>query len=186
MLNFINFLNSKICSVALLNLSPTCFIYLMMASAIQNSVQTPFTFIFDSEVSFTWNIMQVSFTRNSKHMLGFYLPGILVCQAGCVLEALDNYLGDRGLMMPLDLGAKGRLENDISFTPRYSKLLIKVISYKTVVSQGGFWQTPNSKLHALWWTRSLLLFIFIDNFSHIFKYHLKTLEHERILWSGKV
>ena len=36
------------------------------------------------------------------------IPGILVCQAGCILEVLDNYLAERGLMMPLDLGAKGR------------------------------------------------------------------------------
>jgi hypothetical protein len=30
-----------------------------------------------------------------------------VCQAGCILENLDSYLSERGLMMPLDLGAKG-------------------------------------------------------------------------------
>lgn len=35
-------------------------------------------------------------------------PGVLVCQAGCVLEALSNELEQKGLMMPLDLGAKGR------------------------------------------------------------------------------
>ena len=40
-------------------------------------------------------------------MMIFILPGILVCQAGCVLEQLDNYVGDHQLMMPLDLGAKG-------------------------------------------------------------------------------
>ena len=34
--------------------------------------------------------------------------GVLVCQSGCVLETLDNMLADEGLMMPLDLGAKGR------------------------------------------------------------------------------
>jgi FAD/FMN-containing dehydrogenase len=33
--------------------------------------------------------------------------GVLVCQAGCILENLDSYLSERGLMMPLDLGAKG-------------------------------------------------------------------------------
>ncbi|KRT80424.1 hypothetical protein AMK59_7652, partial [Oryctes borbonicus] len=33
--------------------------------------------------------------------------GVLVCEAGCVLENLENYLADNGLMMPLDLGAKG-------------------------------------------------------------------------------
>ncbi|XP_053316724.1 D-2-hydroxyglutarate dehydrogenase, mitochondrial isoform X2 [Spea bombifrons] len=35
------------------------------------------------------------------------ISGALVCQAGCVLEALDKYLERRGYTMPLDLGAKG-------------------------------------------------------------------------------
>jgi (R)-2-hydroxyglutarate---pyruvate transhydrogenase len=35
------------------------------------------------------------------------VSGILSCQAGCVLEQLDNYAAERGFMMPLDLGAKG-------------------------------------------------------------------------------
>lgn len=35
------------------------------------------------------------------------ISGIVSCQAGCVLEKLDNYLMDKGFMMPLDLGAKG-------------------------------------------------------------------------------
>lgn len=33
--------------------------------------------------------------------------GVLVCQAGCVLETLENYLNEKNLIMPLDLGAKG-------------------------------------------------------------------------------
>ncbi|KAF5277755.1 hypothetical protein FQR65_LT03735 [Abscondita terminalis] len=35
------------------------------------------------------------------------ISGVLVCEAGCVLEALDDTLAEKGLMMPLDLGAKG-------------------------------------------------------------------------------
>ncbi len=35
------------------------------------------------------------------------VSGILVCQAGCILEKLDQSLADKGFMMPLDLGAKG-------------------------------------------------------------------------------
>ncbi|KAJ1788361.1 D-lactate ferricytochrome c oxidoreductase, partial [Coemansia sp. RSA 2399] len=35
------------------------------------------------------------------------VSGIVVCDAGCVLEELDRYVGERGHMMPLDLGAKG-------------------------------------------------------------------------------
>ncbi|GFR44054.1 hypothetical protein Agub_g5214 [Astrephomene gubernaculifera] len=35
------------------------------------------------------------------------VSGTLVAQAGCVLQALDEAVGQRGYMMPLDLGAKG-------------------------------------------------------------------------------
>ncbi|KAE8267425.1 hypothetical protein A4X09_0g4925 [Tilletia walkeri] len=35
------------------------------------------------------------------------VAGTLVCDAGCVLEVLDNFVGEKGYMMPLDLGAKG-------------------------------------------------------------------------------
>ncbi|XP_065351405.1 D-2-hydroxyglutarate dehydrogenase, mitochondrial isoform X1 [Cloeon dipterum] len=33
--------------------------------------------------------------------------GVIVCEAGCILEELDNVLREKDLMMPLDLGAKG-------------------------------------------------------------------------------
>ncbi|XP_046397829.1 D-2-hydroxyglutarate dehydrogenase, mitochondrial [Ischnura elegans] len=33
--------------------------------------------------------------------------GVLVCQAGCILENLEAKVAEQGLMMPLDLGAKG-------------------------------------------------------------------------------
>ena len=35
------------------------------------------------------------------------LQGVVVAESGCVLEALDEYAGERGFCMPLDLGAKG-------------------------------------------------------------------------------
>ncbi|XP_039749295.1 D-2-hydroxyglutarate dehydrogenase, mitochondrial [Pararge aegeria] len=35
------------------------------------------------------------------------ISGALVCESGCVLENLDNYVRDHNLIMPLDLGAKG-------------------------------------------------------------------------------
>ncbi|CAH0383943.1 unnamed protein product [Bemisia tabaci] len=35
------------------------------------------------------------------------ITGVLICQAGCVLENLDSALNEKGLTMPLDLGAKG-------------------------------------------------------------------------------
>lgn len=33
--------------------------------------------------------------------------GILTCEAGCILESLQDYSKELGYMMPLDLGAKG-------------------------------------------------------------------------------
>lgn len=36
-----------------------------------------------------------------------FITGALVCQAGCILESLNQYLGEQGYTMPLDLGAKG-------------------------------------------------------------------------------
>ncbi|XP_046343610.2 D-2-hydroxyglutarate dehydrogenase, mitochondrial-like [Haliotis rufescens] len=35
------------------------------------------------------------------------VSGVVVCQSGCVLETLDNYVADYDLVVPLDLGAKG-------------------------------------------------------------------------------
>lgn len=41
-------------------------------------------------------------------ILGFDpVGGTLTCQAGCILEELDNYVARKGYMVPLDLGAKG-------------------------------------------------------------------------------
>lgn len=35
-------------------------------------------------------------------------PGALVADAGCILEALTEYIAPHNHIMPLDLGAKGR------------------------------------------------------------------------------
>ncbi|KAG0343673.1 hypothetical protein BG004_005101 [Podila humilis] len=47
-------------------------------------------------------------TANMNSVRSFdNVSGALVCDAGCILEVLDNYLAERGYIMPLDLGAKG-------------------------------------------------------------------------------
>jgi len=47
-------------------------------------------------------------TNNLNKIRDFdHISGTLVCDAGCILEVLDNYLAERGYMVPLDLGAKG-------------------------------------------------------------------------------
>ncbi|KAG6580303.1 D-2-hydroxyglutarate dehydrogenase, mitochondrial precursor [Phytophthora cinnamomi] len=47
-------------------------------------------------------------TSSMSNVISFdEVSGILVCEAGCILENLDNYVAKHGYMMPLDLGAKG-------------------------------------------------------------------------------
>ncbi|KAF9581449.1 D-lactate ferricytochrome c oxidoreductase [Lunasporangiospora selenospora] len=47
-------------------------------------------------------------TANMSNIRSFDpISGALVCDAGCILEVLDNYLAEQGYIMPLDLGAKG-------------------------------------------------------------------------------
>lgn len=46
--------------------------------------------------------------RKMNRVIAFdAVSGVLVCEAGCILEQLDNYLAPHGFAMPLDLGAKG-------------------------------------------------------------------------------
>lgn len=49
----------------------------------------------------------ISMSLMNKIMEINEISGTICCQAGCVLERLDGELGKVGLMMPLDLGAKG-------------------------------------------------------------------------------
>ena len=49
----------------------------------------------------------VSTSRMNKILDFDEVSGILVCEAGCVLQDLDNFLAERGHMVPLDLGSKG-------------------------------------------------------------------------------
>ncbi|CAB3243791.1 unnamed protein product [Arctia plantaginis] len=49
----------------------------------------------------------LSFALMNKIISLDSVSGSMVCEAGCILENLDNYVRERGLIMPLDLGAKG-------------------------------------------------------------------------------
>ncbi|XP_076035373.1 D-2-hydroxyglutaric acid dehydrogenase [Oratosquilla oratoria] len=72
------------------------------------------------------------------------LSGVMVCQSGCVLETLDNYLSENGLMMPLDLGAKGscHIGGNVSTNAgglrllRYGSLHGSVLGLEAVLASG--------------------------------------------------
>lgn len=47
-------------------------------------------------------------TKKMNNIISFdESQGILKCEAGCILETLQEYAKDLGYMVPLDLGAKG-------------------------------------------------------------------------------
>lgn len=70
--------------------------------------------------------------------------GTLVCDAGCVLQTLDDYLAERGFMMPLDLGAKGscHIGGNVSTNAgglrflRYGSLHGSVLGLEVVLANG--------------------------------------------------
>ncbi|KAB7507624.1 D-2-hydroxyglutarate dehydrogenase, mitochondrial, partial [Armadillidium nasatum] len=70
--------------------------------------------------------------------------GVVTCQAGCVLEQLDQHVAKYGLMMPLDLGAKGscHIGGNVSTNAgglrlvRYGSLLGSVLGVEAVLASG--------------------------------------------------
>jgi len=70
--------------------------------------------------------------------------GVAVCQAGVVLETLDSALADQGMMVPLDLGAKGscHIGGNVSTNAgglrllRYGSLHGSVLGVEAVLASG--------------------------------------------------
>lgn len=84
-------------------------------------------------------------TSSMNSVLSFdEVSGILVCEAGCVLENLDNYVAKFGYMMPLDLGAKGtcQIGGNVSANAgglrllRYGSLHGTVLGVEAVLADG--------------------------------------------------
>ncbi|CAI9110854.1 OLC1v1010944C1 [Oldenlandia corymbosa var. corymbosa] len=70
--------------------------------------------------------------------------GVLVCEAGCILENLISFLDTRGFIMPLDLGAKGscQIGGNVSTNAgglrllRYGSLHGTVLGLEAVLANG--------------------------------------------------
>lgn len=70
--------------------------------------------------------------------------GLLVCQSGCVLEKLDEKVYEKGMCMPLDLGAKGscQIGGNLSTNAgglrqlRYGNLHGSVLGLEAVTAEG--------------------------------------------------
>ncbi|KAL7990809.1 hypothetical protein Chor_014239 [Crotalus horridus] len=74
-----------------------------------------------------------------------HISGILICQAGCILENLNQYLESKGFVMPLDLGAKGscHIGGNVATNAgglrllRYGSLRGTVLGLKVVLADGS-------------------------------------------------
>jgi len=75
------------------------------------------------------------------------VSGILVADAGMVLETADGYLADQGFIFPLDLGAKGSCHvggvvatnaGGLRFL-RYGSLHGSVLGLEVVLPDGTIW-----------------------------------------------
>ncbi|XP_030523707.1 D-2-hydroxyglutarate dehydrogenase, mitochondrial isoform X2 [Rhodamnia argentea] len=72
------------------------------------------------------------------------VSGILVSEAGCILESLVNFLDNKGFIMPLDLGAKGscQIGGNVSTNAgglrllRYGSLHANVLGLEAVLANG--------------------------------------------------
>ncbi|XP_059640706.1 D-2-hydroxyglutarate dehydrogenase, mitochondrial isoform X2 [Cornus florida] len=72
------------------------------------------------------------------------VSGVLVCEAGCILENLVSFLDNQGFIMPLDLGAKGscQIGGNVSTNAgglrlvRYGSLHGNVLGIEAVLANG--------------------------------------------------
>ncbi|XP_050228813.1 D-2-hydroxyglutarate dehydrogenase, mitochondrial [Mercurialis annua] len=73
------------------------------------------------------------------------VSGVLVCEAGCILENLISFLDNQGFIMPLDLGAKGscQIGGNVSTNAgglrlvRYGSLHGNILGLEAVLADGS-------------------------------------------------
>ncbi|CAI8588640.1 unnamed protein product [Vicia faba] len=86
----------------------------------------------------------VSLSSMNKIISFDKVSGILVCEAGCILENLMSFLDNEGFIMPLDLGAKGscQIGGNVSTNAgglrlvRYGSLHGSVLGVEAVLANG--------------------------------------------------
>ncbi|KAK3032279.1 hypothetical protein RJ639_036236 [Escallonia herrerae] len=86
----------------------------------------------------------ISTSSMSKIVSFDKVSGILVCEAGCILENLVSFLDNQGFIMPLDLGAKGscQIGGNVSTNAgglrlvRYGSLHGNVLGLEVVLANG--------------------------------------------------
>jgi len=76
------------------------------------------------------------------------VSGVLIADAGVILETADQYLADKGFIFPLDLGAKGscHIGGNVATNAgglrllRYGSLHGTVLGLEVVLPDGTIWE----------------------------------------------
>ncbi|CAA7395214.1 unnamed protein product [Spirodela intermedia] len=87
----------------------------------------------------------VNMNRMDKIVSFDQISGILVCEAGCILENVGAFLANEGFIMPLDLGAKGscQIGGNVSTNAgglrflRYGSLHGNILGLEVVLANGS-------------------------------------------------
>jgi hypothetical protein len=66
--------------------------------------------------------------------------GVMVCEAGCILEKLEEKANSVGLMVPLDLGPKGRFSQNLWQITLFALIIAKMHAAVSSVEMCQLWQ----------------------------------------------
>ncbi|EPZ31581.1 CO dehydrogenase flavoprotein-like, FAD-binding, sub 2 domain-containing protein [Rozella allomycis CSF55] len=87
-------------------------------------------------------------TKNINKIIAFdKTNGAIVCEAGCILQTLDEYVQENGFIVPLDLGAKG---GNVSTNAgglrlmRYGSLKGSVLGLEAILADGAILSNLNT------------------------------------------
>jgi hypothetical protein len=86
----------------------------------------------------------------------YSISGILVADAGCILQSLSEYIAPHNHIMPLDLGAKGRcvelhyISSKINLTDPFQVVKSVVISLPMRVVSDSYVTVPYMALSSDW------------------------------------
>lgn len=110
-----------------------------------------FLFFASSAATFVFQVV-LSMSMMNKILDFDEVSGTVVCEAGCILETLDNFLHTKGYRMPLDLGAKGscQIGGNVATNAggsrfvRYGSLRNSVLGMEAVLADGTVLDTLTS------------------------------------------
>lgn len=80
----------------------------------------------------------------------FQVSGVVQCEAGCTLREVDDYVHERGFMVPLDLGAKDYCHIGGNVVSNAGKCLPTAHTMPPGAVSASFWADAALRMHRCW------------------------------------